>query len=227
MPATESLLLQHLDTRGFRRTLPRAVGLQVLHPAIAASFTEHVHTSVWGHKTRSVEALIRLAYADRDISTTIRYAHEHVKGVDATGARYHALNPELFHFAHATYVDALFTSIAVYGNGLTAAEEERLYEECRQWYARYGISPRAVPATWAEFGDYFRDACAGLRLTPAGERFGREVLSPPRWSIARTPAFAARAVQHERAAELFGVTLSAAERRRWRAHVAARRLRVK
>ncbi|KXO96159.1 oxygenase MpaB family protein [Tsukamurella pseudospumae] len=219
----QSILLTYLDTGAFRATLPRAVGLQVLHPAIAASFDDHVHTSVWGHKTRSVEALIRLAYDPGHAMWTIRYAHEHVKGIDANGDRYHALDPELFHFQHATYVDALFTAIGVYGPGLRDDQRDQLYAECCQWYAGYGISTRPVPETWESFVAYFSEACAGLAVTAAGERFGREVLRPPRWSIGHVPRFAARAVQHSRAKELLGVHLSSAERAAWQLYTAARR----
>ncbi len=218
-----SLLLRYLDTRAFRRSLPRAVGLQVLHPAIAAAFSEHVHTSVWGHKQRSVEALIRLAADPRAIDHTIRYAHEHVKGVDEEGHRYHALNPELFHFQHATYVETLLTSIDVYGRGQSPEQRDELYAQCCRWYERYGISDRAMPRTLPEFTEYFAAECAELRLTEAGGRFMREVLNPPRWAFGHIPAIAARAIQHERAKQLWGIETTPAQERAFRWYAATRR----
>lgn len=220
-----SILLRHLDSRRFRLALPRAVALQVLHPAIAAAFTDHVASSLWAHKQRSVRPLVRMAYRAEKSEWIIRYAHEHVKGVDAAGERYHALDPELFHFQHATYVDALVAGIETYAGPLTADEQEQLSAECCDWYRVYGISTRPVPATWRDFTEYFADACAGLRLTPEGAELGRAALSPPRWAFGTIPGFAARGIQHERAGELLDVRMSTVDRLAFDAFAAAQRAR--
>ncbi|NED68526.1 DUF2236 domain-containing protein, partial [Streptomyces sp. SID10244] len=36
---------------------------------------------------------------------TVRDFHRDIKGTISDGSRYHALNPELFYWAHATFVD--------------------------------------------------------------------------------------------------------------------------
>jgi uncharacterized protein (DUF2236 family) len=221
-----SILLRHLDSRRFRLALPRAVALQVLHPSIAAAFDEHVSSSLWGHKQRSVGPLVRMAYRAEKSSWIIQFAHEHVMGVDATGERYHALQPDLFHFQHATYVDALVAGIETYAGPMTPAEHEQLYRECCDWYRVYGISTRPLPGTWRDFVDYFADACAGLRLTPAGERLAVEALNPPRWAFGTIPGFAARGIQHERARELLGVRMSTVDHLAFDAFAAARRRRA-
>ncbi|WP_343931319.1 oxygenase MpaB family protein [Tsukamurella strandjordii] len=218
-----SILLRHLDSRRFRLALPRAVALQVLHPSIAAAFTEHVSSSLWGHKQRTVGPLVRMAYRGEKSDWIIRFAHEHVKGVDSTGERYHALTPELFHFQHATYVDAVVAGIETYAGPLTAAEHEQLYRECCDWYRAYGISTRPMPTTWEGFTEYFADACAGLRLTPEGRALGPQALSPPRWAFGTIPGFAARGIQHERARELLDVPMSAVDRLAFDAFAAAQR----
>lgn len=202
-----SLLHRYLPDRRFLLTLPRAVALQILHPAIAASFTEHVHTGLWAHKQRSVGRMIQLACAGHpDPARVIRYAHEHVKGRDHTGRRYHALNPELFHFQHATYVDTLVTAVDTYVRPLSAADRERLYQECCDWYRSYGISTRPVPGTWPEFTDYFTEACATqLVRTEDADRLAPQALRPPWWAFGPIPGFAVRSVQHERARQLLGI----------------------
>lgn len=70
--------------------LPRAVGLQVLHPVIAPALLEHAPNRLWLHKKRSVSQMIYLAYTGRPADSVIRFAHEHVKGVEDRGQRYHA-----------------------------------------------------------------------------------------------------------------------------------------
>lgn len=203
-----SLLRRYLPDRRFLLTLPRAVTLQILHPAIAASYDEHVHTGVWAHKQRTVDLMIRMACTGRpEPARTIRYAHEHVKGRDAAGNRYHALTPELFHFQHATYVETLVTAIDTYVRPLTPEAREYLYQECCDWYRTYGISARALPGSWPEFTEYFTAALATeLRRTEAAARLAEQSLNPPWWALGFVPGFAAHVVQHERAVELLGLT---------------------
>jgi uncharacterized protein (DUF2236 family) len=223
-----TLLWEFLGDRRFLLTLPRAVSLQMLHPAISGAIREHSTTPkrVWEHERHTIPMLTGIAYAERDLSTLIRYGHERVKGTDDRGRRYHALNPELFHFQHATYVDTLFTMVETFIRPLTPAERERLYEECSIWYHRYGISARAMPDTWAEFQDYFADACATLRLGCDGEFFREQLLRPDAWVVRWVPTGVVRELMHPRARELFGVEGSdraaLAAYVRWRRVVAAR-----
>ncbi|MGW5384708.1 oxygenase MpaB family protein [Nocardia sp. NPDC003963] len=207
-PAHASLLRRYLPDRRFRLALPRAVTLQILHPAIAASFTEHVHTGLWAHKQRTVDRMIGLACHEHpDPARVIRYAHEHVKGRDHAGRRYHALTPELFHFQHATYVDTLVTAVDTYVRPLTPDARERLYQECCDWYRAYGISTRPLPGSWPEFTEYFtRTLATELHRTAAADRLAAQSLNPPWWALGFVPGFAVRAVQHERAVELFEIT---------------------
>ncbi|MEU6564544.1 oxygenase MpaB family protein [Nocardia nova] len=201
-----SMLWRHLGDRRFLATLPRAVGLQMLHPSIAAAQVEHVRVRLWDHKRRTVQRLIALAYIGRDPSWRIRVGHEHVKGIDEDGHRYHALNPDLFFFQHATYVETLFTMINTFIAPMTAAEHEQLYAETCLWYRRYGISDRMVPATWTEFTEYFDEACrTQLRPGTAFETVRGQVLRPDAWSQRFVPTRVVRALHHDHALELMGV----------------------
>jgi len=208
-----SLLHRHLGDRRFVLTLPRAVTLQILHPAIAAALASHTRTGLWEHKKRAVSTMITIAYSRRDLRSVIRVGHEHVKGRDNLGRRYHALNPEIFFFQHATYVDALFTSIDTFSTPLSAPQRERLYLECLAWYRRYGISTRGVPTTWSEFTTYFDQACDGLlRRTAHGDHLVSQALRPDAWTPKWLPEGAVRALSHDRARDLLDIDVSAADR---------------
>ncbi|MGV9822388.1 oxygenase MpaB family protein [Nocardia xishanensis] len=63
---TSNVLRRHLGDRRFALTLPRAVALQVLHPAIAAALREHAPNRLWEHKRRAVGGMINIAYSERD-----------------------------------------------------------------------------------------------------------------------------------------------------------------
>lgn len=215
------LVYRYLGDKRFAYTLPRAISLQILQPGNAASLVQHVHSGLWAHKSRAVGQMVYIAYSNRDLRSVMRTAHSHVKGVDSSGVRYHSLNPELFFFQHATYVDALFTSIDIFHGGLDGAAKEQLYQECCRWYAKYDISDRAQPATYREFVDYFADYCAtNLAMTPDAERLRRETLHPPTWYPRKVPSGAIRAMLHPRAAELLGIDVGTGDRLALRAFAA-------
>jgi uncharacterized protein (DUF2236 family) len=210
------LLRKYLLDKRFLFTLPRAVGLQMLHPAIACATAEHAlyRDHVWLHKQRTVTQAIEIAVSDRDMRPSIRFTHEHVRGRTASGATYHALQPDLFHFQHATYVEALFTMVATFVGPLDPGGQDQLYRGCCQWYGRYGISMRPVPASWPEFGEYFESNCrAELRAGAHFEQFRTEIMAPSNWWPRVVPSRAIRAMQHPYARELAGIEVSAGDDR--------------
>ncbi|MCV7320305.1 DUF2236 domain-containing protein [Mycolicibacterium confluentis] len=195
--------------------LPRAVCLQLLHPTIARGILEHalMRERIWLHKKRTVPALIRIAYTDREMRRFIQFAHEHVKGTDEQGRPYHALNPDVFHFQHATFVETLVTMVNTFIGPLDADEHERLYQDCCEWYRRYGISDRPMPGSWADFTEWFSHECnTVLSAGPHFEPFRDQIFEPTDWWPRVVPRGAIRAMQHPWAVELTGVTPSASDR---------------
>lgn len=207
--------------------LPRAVCLQTLHPSIATGITQHalLHRRVWLHHKRTVNQAIKIAFTDVDMRPYIRYAHEDVKGADPSGHKYHALNPELFHFQHATYVETLAMMVNTFIRPLDPDEHEQLYRECCAWYRRYGISTRPMPANWTEFGEYFEEQCrTQLSAGEHFEPFRRQMFGPTDWWPRAVPRRAIRAMQHPRSVELTGITVSATDRRALRGFAVANRV---
>jgi uncharacterized protein (DUF2236 family) len=209
----DSLLGRYLGDRRFALTLPRAVGLQILHPSVAAAIVAHAPSSLWAHKKRTVSRMIYLAYTLCDPHPAILYGHGVVHGVDSRGKRYSGLTPELFFFQHATYVDALFTSIETFDRPLSPDEKKTLYAECCEWYRRYGISARHMPQTWADFGDYLKSVCATeLAVTPDSDKLAPELLRPDAWVPRTLPDFAVRTLLHHRTRELLRIPLRPTDR---------------
>jgi uncharacterized protein (DUF2236 family) len=99
----------------------------------------------------------------------IRDLHPDIKGVDDQGRRYHALDPDIFWWAHATFTWEFLRARQLYfGVPLSRSGREQLYAETVTWYRRYGVSDRPVPATLADFRRRFDDICRHeLELTPA------------------------------------------------------------
>ncbi len=127
------MVYRHLGDKRFAYTLPRAISLQILQPSNAASLVEHVHGGLWAHKSRAIGQMIYIAYSNRDLTAALHRVHAHVKGSDSRGQRYHSLNPELFFFQHATYVETLFHSIELFHGPLSREDKAQLYRECKLW----------------------------------------------------------------------------------------------
>lgn len=223
----DSMLWRLLADRRYLFVLPRAVCLLMLHPGIAAGITEHalMRDRIWLHKKRTVTQAVNYAYTDADMRPQMRFSHEHVKGVDDFGEKYHALNPDIFHFQHAAYVESLFVMANTFIRPLGADEHAQLYRECCAWYGRYGISSRSMPPTWPEFVDYFDNYCrTNLFAGPHFEPFREQIFAPSDWWMRAVPHRAIRALQHRHARELTGITVTAADRRALRRFTRVARL---
>lgn len=210
-------LFEHLRSRQFLFMLPRAVSLQLMHPAISAAMLEHSPSPgfVWLHKKRSVPPTIDMAFDPHPeswIPRRIVVTHDTIRGTDADGHRYHSLDPQVFHFQHATYVDSLFETITRFRGPLDAGERRSVYASCCRWYRAYGISDAPLPPTVEDFDAYFRDRTGALAVTPALTRYRGQLLRPRQWWPAAVPAGTIRTFLHPAAARALGVRPSAIDR---------------
>jgi uncharacterized protein (DUF2236 family) len=106
---------------------------------------------------RSLPPIFRTVYGtDTDHpGQQIRDFHHEIKGKMPDGARYHALDPDTYFWAHATFVDQVLYFADTFVKRLSLAEKEQIYLESKTWYRRYGVSDRPLPADYAEFQRYW------------------------------------------------------------------------
>ncbi len=138
--------------------------LQNMYPELGAGVEEHsiLLREPLQRVTRSVYPIMGVVYDGERASRTgeqIRGYHTTIKGVDSAGRRYHALNPETFYWAHATFFMLVLKTAEYFCGGLTDAEKRQLFDEHVQWYRMYGMSMRPVPKTWEEFQEYWDRVC--------------------------------------------------------------------
>jgi uncharacterized protein (DUF2236 family) len=138
--------------------------LQNMYPELGAGVEEHsiLLREPLQRVARSVYPIMGVVYDGERASRTgdqIRGYHKTIKGVDGAGRRYHALNPETFYWAHATFFMLVLKTAEYFCGGLTEAEKRQLFDEHVQWYRMYGMSMRPVPTTWEEFQDYWDQVC--------------------------------------------------------------------
>ncbi len=176
-PLGPDSLLWHLagDWRSGLSGLSAGI-LQLAWPHLGRGVEEHsaFFDEPWDRIHRSVPQIwATILAADGDErATTIRDLHRGIKGTDRHGQRYHALNPDTFWWAHATFTWEFFQACDRWDHRtLSERRREQLYQETVTWYRRYGVSDRPVPADHHEFEARFDDICRHeLELTPTAER---------------------------------------------------------
>lgn len=146
--------------------------MQNMHPTIAIAVRQH--STFFGERW---QRLLRSAYpingvvfdGDRAPMTAaeIRDYHRDIMGVDESGERYHALDPEAFYWAHATFAMNAIRLAEWLDGPLTSEERAQFHREHVAWYALYGLTMRPVAESAEAFDAYWDRMCRSrLEATP-------------------------------------------------------------
>lgn len=157
-------------------------------PAVLQNMLAELGQGVLDHSTffsdtaerlkRTIPPIFRTVYGSEDdasgsgAGTQVRDFHHHVKGDMPDGGRYHALDPETYFWAHATFVEQVLYFADTFVKRLTDAEKEQIYLESKTWYRRYGVSDRPMPATYAEFVQYWDRMMDEVAVPHKSARYG-------------------------------------------------------
>ncbi|MBL1100948.1 oxygenase MpaB family protein [Streptomyces coffeae] len=161
--------------------LPAALTMQVAHPAVGAGVDQHsvFRTDPWGRGERSLRSVQLWVYGgDRAAAEgrRLRALHRDIRGTDAEGRPYRALDPELYRWVHATgYPVYLRAQHYLGARPFTVAEERALYAEWRYVGRVLGIADHELPRSVEEFWTYYR-AVVRERLEPTP--VARELAAP-------------------------------------------------
>lgn len=154
-----------------------AIGiLQLMLPPLGTAVAEQsgFFEDPFGRIFRSIPQIWAtvLAPDGDDRAHRIRDLHRGISG-EVGGRRFHALEPETFWWAHATFTHLILGSVEHYHppGELDDEGREQLYAETVAWYARYGVSMRPVPPDLAAFRSTFERFCAErLEMTAPARR---------------------------------------------------------
>ncbi|OBK40460.1 hypothetical protein A5658_21500 [Mycobacterium sp. 1245111.1] len=169
--------------------------IQNMYPELGAGVEEHsiLLREPLQRVARSVYPIMGVVYDGGRASATgeqIKQYHHTIKGVDASGRRYHALNPETFYWAHATFFMLVIKVAEYFCGGLTEAEKRQLFEEHVQWYRMYGMSMRPVPKSWEDFQEYWQRVCRDeLEINQATLDIFQIRIPKPKFVLMPTPVW--------------------------------------
>jgi uncharacterized protein (DUF2236 family) len=139
----------------------RVAGVENCIEQLGQGVLDHsvIFNDTLGRAKRTAPPLMNTIYSEdpREWGRRVRDFHKPIKGSVSDGSRYHALNPELFYWAHATFVDQVIYNTDTFIRRLSDAEKERIFDEGKVWYSLYGVSDRGQPQTYADFVAYWAD----------------------------------------------------------------------
>jgi uncharacterized protein (DUF2236 family) len=154
---------------------PSAGLMQLMYPPLGKAVMDHSDfvKDPMGRVNRSVPQIwaTLLAADGRQRAKKIKDVHRYIEGKDNNDKKYHALNPETFWWAHATFTWEMFRSYELFHlRQLSPSEKAQLYDDTVEWYRSYGMSMRPVPENLDRFYEQFFDICLNtLEITEAAQ----------------------------------------------------------
>jgi uncharacterized protein (DUF2236 family) len=129
--------------------------MQLAHPKVAAGVDEH--SDFRAHPIRRLRRTIRMTMAivfgDRETALaaarSVNQVHTKVRGPD-----YHALDPELLLWVHATLADTALVTYETFVQPLQRGEREEFYQEFKLLGELLGIPRERFPDAFVDFEAY-------------------------------------------------------------------------
>jgi uncharacterized protein (DUF2236 family) len=220
---------------------PRAAVLQNMLPALGQGVLDHsvFFSETFARLRRSAGPILGTVYGGRAAAATgrrVRDYHTGIKGTMPDGSRYHALDPETYYWAHATFVDHMLYGAETFIRPLSEGEKRRIYEESTTWFRLYGVSDRAMPEDWEGFQAYWKHMLEDVLVPHKTARYGvgyatKGLPAPPKvpaplWRavsppLNRTASFLTIGGMPPGPREMLGLPWSADDERRYQRFAAA------
>lgn len=155
----------------------RALLLQVAHPLVAEAVADHsaYREDPFGRLLRTLDLSYKIAFGDRDDALSaierVNATHRSVSGTlkEAAGSYpagtpYHACDPDLLLWVHATLIDTTLTVYERFVRRLTQGERDRFYLESNWATEALGIPPEMLPPDFDAFASWWDEMLTGGRI---------------------------------------------------------------
>ena len=167
---------------------PRALLLQLAHPAVAAGVADHsdFRADPWARLDATLRSYLRIVYG------TATAARAEIRRLNAlhrtiTGPTYRARDPELALWVHATLVDSTIVVADRWLEPLSRERRARYYDETLPIGRSFGIPESVLPPDLASFEAYIAAALAPggpVGVGPIARELATVVLHPPLGPVA-------------------------------------------
>lgn len=162
---------------------PRALLLQLAHPAVAAGVAEHSHfrSDPWARLASTTRSYLTIVYgttkAARAEIRRLNDLHRNIRGFG-----YSARDPALSLWVHATLVDSTIVANDAWLEPLSRFRRSAFYEETRPIARAFGVPDSILPSEFDAFELYLADMLAPsgpVRVSGVARELGHAVLNPP------------------------------------------------
>ncbi len=190
------------DSRGGILGFQRLAGTENCIEQLGQAVLDHsvIFSDFLGRAKRTGPPVMKTVYSTEPEKwgRTVREFHRDIKGTISDGSRYHALNPELFYWAHATFVDQVLYITDTFIRRLSYAEKVQIFEESKVWYQLYGVSDRGQPPRPTRSSSRIGRTCSTAssppqddrlchRLHPSGGCLAPKKVPGPVWTVLSAP----------------------------------------
>jgi uncharacterized protein (DUF2236 family) len=162
---------------------PRALLLQIAHPAVAAGVDEHsdFRADPWRRLAATLRSYLTIVYG------TTAAARAEIRRLNALhravrGAGYAARDPDLSLWVHATLIDSTLVANDAWLDPLSRARRAAFYAESRPIGRAFGIPDALLPPDLDAFDAYVASMLAPggpVRVTDVARELAATVLRPP------------------------------------------------
>jgi uncharacterized protein (DUF2236 family) len=162
---------------------PRALLMQLAHPAVAAGVAEHSDFRVdpWRRLDGTLRSYLRIIYgstaAARDEIRRLNALHRPIRGVG-----YSARDPDLSLWVHATLVDSTIVANDAWAGPVSRDRAARFYVETMPIARAFGIPEAALPSDIDAFDAYLAEQLGPsgpVRVGPTARELAEAILHPP------------------------------------------------
>jgi uncharacterized protein (DUF2236 family) len=206
----------------------RALLMQLAHPSVSAGVDEHsdFRRNPIRRLRRTVRMTMAIVFGDGETAERAAQAVNRVHG-RVRGEGYHALDPDLLLWVHATLVDSALVTYETFVQRLSATEREDFYQESKVLGELLRIPRTAFPESLDDFRAYIERMVESgpVRVTAQAHALGKLVLRP-RLRLLPGPAMIpfeviTAGLLPATLREQYGLAWGAAQRRAYRLAVAA------
>jgi uncharacterized protein (DUF2236 family) len=168
---------------------PRALLLQIAHPAVAAGVDEHsdFRSDPWGRLAATLQSYLTIVYGSTAAARAeIRRLNALHRGI--VGAGYSARDPELSMWVHATLIDSTIVANDAWIEPLPRARRAAFYLESRPIGRAFGVPDGLLPPDLDGFEAYLERMLAPdgpVRVSPTARDLAEVILHPPLAPLAR------------------------------------------
>jgi uncharacterized protein (DUF2236 family) len=177
----------------------RTFVMQVAHPAVGAGVNEfsEFRSDPWKRIEQITQSGIRYLYRGEAVGfeegRRLRRIHKSIQGTDSRGRAYHSLDPDVYGWVHFVFFDSIVTAHALFGEPLTRAQQERLFEEWRQGGRVFGLRDEDMPASVDAYWSFYAERIEStLEYNPVMDWIlkGERVPKPPNLAWLPEPVWA-------------------------------------